>query len=66
VVLPPLRRVLRPDAEVIGEDLRGDRGRREPDDAAAPVLALPRGAQRAHRRRLPGAGRADQHIDCPA
>jgi hypothetical protein len=27
------------DAEVIGEDLRGDRGRGEADDAAAPVLA---------------------------
>lgn len=41
VNLPPLRRVLRGDPEVIGEDLRRDGGRGEADHAAAPVLPRP-------------------------
>ena len=44
VVLPPLRGVLRPDTEIVGEDLRGDRGRCETDDAAVPKMTFPRGA----------------------
>ena len=46
-----------------GEDLRGDRGRREPDYTASAVLMLPRPPQRGHRRGLSGAGRPDQDID---
>jgi hypothetical protein len=61
VVLPPLRRVLCCDAEVVGEQLRGHRGRCQPDHGPLAVLLLPRPTQRGHRRRLPGARRADEH-----
>lgn len=66
VGVEPLGRVLGLDAEVIGQDLRGDGGRRKPDHAAAPVLALPCPSQCRHRCRLPRTGRADQYIDHPA
>lgn len=46
VSVEPLGRVLGLDAEVIGQDLRGDRGRRKPDHAATSVLAFPRPPQR--------------------
>ena len=63
VLVEPLRRVVAGDAEVVGQGLRGGRGRRQPDDAPLPVLGDPRRAQRAHRGGLAGAGRSDEQVD---
>ena len=63
VVLPPLRGVLGRDSQIIGEDLRRDRGRREPDHAAGAMLVLPRPPQRGHGRSLPRPSRANEDID---
>jgi hypothetical protein len=43
--VPPFRSVLRPDAEVVREDLRRDRRRGESDHAVSPVPTLPRRAE---------------------
>ena len=66
VVLPPLRRVLRDDPQIVGEDLRGDRGRCEADDGTGAVFLLPCAAERVHGGGLACAGGADQHIKSAA
>lgn len=59
----PLDGVLRTDAEVGSEYLRGIGGAGEPNHTVPAVCELPRTAQGGERRGLPGACRADEHID---
>src|SRR5690606_37344254 len=57
------RRVLGGDPEVVGKNLGRHRRGGEADDGTLAVLTLPRSTQRVHGRGLPGAGRADQHVE---
>ena len=61
----PLGGVLGGDADGVGEDVGGGRGRREPDHRPRPELRLPRRPHPAHRGGLPGPRRPDQHVHDP-
>ena len=63
VVLPPFRQILRRDAEVLSQHLRGGSRRGEPDDGAGTVRCLPGSPECVHRGRLARASRSHQHVD---
>ena len=63
---PPLRRVLRLNAQIVGQHLRRHRRRCQPHHRPGTMLGFPRPAQGVHRGRLPGPRRPHQHIHHPA
>ena len=62
---PPLRRVLRLNAQIVGQHLRRHRRRGQPHHRPGTTLRFPRSAECVHRGRLPGPGRPHQHIHHP-
>ena len=63
MLMQPLRRVLRTDLQIPGEDVGGSGRGCEPGHRALPVASLPGAAQGTHRRGLPGPCGADEDVE---